>query len=401
MTMKQTQTKCFEFSDVGLDFCVASKTLFPSAFKKMLVTGYNQQTVSSVAVTGNKVVLTYSLNHNYIASRILKVESGALSTINGGEFCIDSVTPNTVTLTIDSAPTTINGSFTTVIAPLGWDLVYEQPYIHVYKLKALDETNLYLRLCFQNQMARRNCISPCIGNSYNATTGAITDTNSLAVNRSITSPGNGFKWEMSHSAENTFNNSNYADGLSTHGKATAIGSKYHFVIASSTYASSWFGRINGFVPVATLDYPKLKYPVLLGETYGDITSTGYPQSVPYGKAYIGSFEVLFSKDALFSFPQAQASFLPTSLDTFNTTVATSSDIYEAVSKQRIGQLNGGIYIACYSETNTPSTDPLVSPVKTTEVDFSNTVYLHHIASASMAGYTVFFAIPVEEIKIGT
>ncbi|RKG45949.1 hypothetical protein D7V64_17530, partial [Acinetobacter cumulans] len=95
MAMKQTQTKLFDFADVGLDFCVGSKSLFPDRFKKMLVIGYNTQTVASVAVAGNQVTLTYGVSHGYVADRVLKVESGVLAEINGGEFWIDSVTSNT------------------------------------------------------------------------------------------------------------------------------------------------------------------------------------------------------------------------------------------------------------------------------------------------------------------
>jgi hypothetical protein len=47
--MKQTQTKMFDFADVGLDFCSGSKNLFPDRFKKMLSQGYNEQTVASVS----------------------------------------------------------------------------------------------------------------------------------------------------------------------------------------------------------------------------------------------------------------------------------------------------------------------------------------------------------------
>ena len=126
--MKQTQTKLFDFSDVGLDFCAGSKNLFPDRFKKMLSLGYNKQTTSSVADTGNQVVLTYGVSHGYVADRVLKITSGTLATINDGEFWIDSVTTNTVTLTIDNAPASISGGFTTRIASLGWSLEYENAH---------------------------------------------------------------------------------------------------------------------------------------------------------------------------------------------------------------------------------------------------------------------------------
>ncbi len=131
MAIKQTQTKMFDFSDTGLNFCAGSKNLLPDRFKKMLSIGYNEQTVSSIAVSGNQVTLTYGVSHGYVADRVLKINSGVLATINNGEFVIDSVTSNTVTMTIDSAPLSIVGSLTTRIAPLGYQLVYELNNIHV------------------------------------------------------------------------------------------------------------------------------------------------------------------------------------------------------------------------------------------------------------------------------
>jgi len=63
MVMKQTQTKMFDFADIGLDFSAGSKSLFPDRFKKMLAQGYNTQTVSSVTVEGNQVTLNYGGSH--------------------------------------------------------------------------------------------------------------------------------------------------------------------------------------------------------------------------------------------------------------------------------------------------------------------------------------------------
>src|SRR5690606_6216598 len=148
MAMKQTQTKLFDFSDVGLDFCAGSKNLFPDRFKKMLSVGYNVQTVFSVAVVGNQVRFTYGGTHGYAADRVLKVDSGALASINGGEFWIDSVTTNTVTFTLDNIPSSIANGFSTRIASLGWALEYESGQVQLYKMKYLDERDLYVRLVF-------------------------------------------------------------------------------------------------------------------------------------------------------------------------------------------------------------------------------------------------------------
>src|SRR5690606_30234894 len=135
MAMKQTQTKLFDFSDVGLDFCAGSKNLFPDRFKKMLSLGYNVQTVTSVAVVGNQVTLTYGGAHGYVVDLVLKVDSSVFASINGGEFWIDSITTNTLTFTLDAAPASVVSGFTTRIASLGWDLVYEQGHIYIYKFR--------------------------------------------------------------------------------------------------------------------------------------------------------------------------------------------------------------------------------------------------------------------------
>ena len=65
--IKQTQTKMFDFSDVGLDFCSGSKLLFPAVFKKFLATGYNQKSGATVSITGNQVTLNFGVSHGYAA----------------------------------------------------------------------------------------------------------------------------------------------------------------------------------------------------------------------------------------------------------------------------------------------------------------------------------------------
>lgn len=143
--MKQTQTKFYDFSDVGLDFSAGSKALFPDRFKKMLALGYNPQTASSASITGNQVTLTYGVTHGYVADRVLQV------TAAGGynkEVYIDSVTSSTVTFT-DATATGLTGLISTKVAPLGWELMYEVANIHVYKFKQLDESDVFMRVVFR------------------------------------------------------------------------------------------------------------------------------------------------------------------------------------------------------------------------------------------------------------
>ncbi|MCO8103122.1 hypothetical protein NI401_09455 [Acinetobacter indicus] len=407
MAMKQTQTKLFDFSDVGLDFCAGSKNLFPDRFKKMLALGYNEQTVSSVAVAGNQVTLTYGGTHGYVADRVLKVNAPELLSINDGEFVIDSVTANTVTMTIDGAPTSIAGNFTTKVASLGWSLEYENANIHVYKFKQLDESDLYLRLCFQDVPGRRNCISPCVGKSFDSETGFITDGFALAANKEIMSPGVDFKWEFASAVNTTHNNYTYSQGYSTYGLAKVVGSPYHLMLLTNGYTGSIRSMINGIAPCATLDYEQLKYPVIIGYTYGSITSTFDAYEARYQQARIGNIAVAFNRSwssssstsYIFNSTTANSGFLSPELDSFNTTTVESLLIYEGATLQQVGALYGLYQIRSASTSQYPI-GYQGTPSATYDIDLSNLVFIHAGGSAnSESTNSHFIAVPVEEIKI--
>lgn len=410
MTMKQTQTKMFDFSDAGLDFSAGSKNLFPDRFKKMLSLGYNAQTVTGVVVAGNQVTFTYGGVHGYVADRVLKVDSGALSSINGGEFWIDSVTTNTVTFTLDDAPLSVSSGFTTRIASLGYDLVFEQANIHVYKFKALDESDLYLRLCFQNNLAYRNSVAPCIGKSVNLTTGEITDSYALAVNKNIATPAS-VNWEFTYTASNTLNNYTYSQGLSTFGLGRIIGSKYHFAMLFNCYSQIASSRICGFFPFAAVGgYEALNYPALFVE---ETTSTiSVNLNTPYGlihtRAYVGNVRCMgdqiraaYTASTRFypTTPRAYQSF--TSQDAFNTSVAEPIRLFEAGTDQFLGMISGGIYACSYDSTNTPPIANTSNPSLTTDMDLNNLVIVHLLSQTTTLNGMLFFALPVEEVKIAT
>lgn len=393
MAMKQTQTKMFNFSDADLDFCSGSKNKFPTVFKKMLAQGYNSKVVSSVTVADDQVTLDYGVNHGYVADRVLAINTTGLS----GEFYIDSVTSNTVTLTVLNAPTFIAGGFTTKVASLGWSLVYEAGNVHIYKFKALDESDLYLRLCFQNQSARRNCIAPCIGKTFDANTGFITDPLSLTETQGVMTPHDGFKWEYSFYASSTYDNYTYAQGAAQFAPGCIIGSAYHFVSMHSI-ASSSTGRIVGFLPTSCLEYPALKYPVLIGESYGGITANASSYQASNGRAFVGNVRMFFDQtpandNFLFAAPQATNSF--TLQDTFNTTTTAPISLYEHGTKQLLGMVSGGLYVCKYATANAPATNT-TSPSITYDIDFNNVCLVHYFGTNSAY---VFLTAPVEEIKI--
>lgn len=404
--MKQTQTKLFDFSDFGLGFCAGSKNLFPDRFKKILAQGYNTQTVASVDVVGNQVTLIYGVSHGYAADRVLKVNSGALASINGGEFWIDSVTTNTLTFTFDDAPISITGNFTTHIASLGWQLVYENTNIHVYRFKHIDDTDMYARFCFQNQIARRNCISPCVGKAFDVTTGFITDENALTINTDIATPGTGFKWEFQTVAAATHDNYTYSQGYATYGRAMVIGSLYHFVMLTNGDTGTRRSMTNGILPAACLNYEKLKYPLLMGYTYGSITAAFDIYEARVQRAYVSSISVVFdafavqSSSYLIGVNLCKNNYVSAEIDNFNTTTAEPLSIYEDATGQRLGVLYGAYKLQVASISLYP-TGFQQTPSMTVDIDFEHSVLIHSGGSntSSEGNNAYFLAYAVEEIKI--
>lgn len=414
--MKQTQTKLFDFSDVGLDFCAGSKSLFPDRFKRMLALGYNSQTVASVSVAGNQVTFEYGITHGYVADRVLKVSSGPLAAINGGEFVVDSVTTTSLTMTIDAVPISVAGGFTTIVASLGWNLVYEQNHIHIYKFKHIDDSELFLRLCFQDQASRRNCISPCIGRSFDATTGIITDADALTDTKEIVTPNDRFKWELQQTATSTFNISTYSTGFSTFGKGCVIGSIYHLFILSNKGNATHLGAVNGFAPVEVFNYSNLNFPVLIGSIDpASITTSGTNAGQDYatlisngGAAYLGNIRVNFQTSMTESFGPTKelflktnsvVSYLPSNIDTFNTTTAKPLPIYERTTSQFLGYTLGGLFECHFSTSAKPSQDIANSPSIVYEIDFSHKAVIHSFCSGNSVN-SVSLAFPLEIVSNG-
>lgn len=404
MAMKQTQTKLFDFSDVGLDFCAGSKNLFPDRFKRMLVLGYNLQTVTSVSVAGNQVTFNYGVSHGYVADRVLKVSSGPLAAINNGEFVIDSVTATSLTMTIDTAPISIAGGFTTIIASLGWDLVYEQNHIHIYKFKHIDDTDMFARLCFQNATAagNRNCVAVGIGRSIDLGLGHITDTFcpiDLATCATVHDATSNLRWDFTNSTAATFNNYTYTQGLSTFGQARVVGSKYHlaicYFISSSGGANAY---ISGIFPFANIGYEAINFPVLLCQNNGVPTSSASNSQLSSGRLYAGNIRLKAQGSQSYIFPYniATANFLSNYLDSFNTTTCSPILMVEQETGQTLGCVYG-IYQAMYANSDQGQSMSKF-PSLVTDIDFQNKHLMHLMQySASAYAYLVF---PVEEIKIG-
>ena len=408
MAMKQTQTKLFDFSDVGLDFCAGSKNLFPDRFKKMLALGYNEQTVSSVAVAGNQVTLSYGVPHGYVADRVLKVSAPELLGINGGEFFIDSVTANTVTMTIDGAPASIAGNFTTKVASLGWEPVYEQAHIHIYKFKHIDESDLYLRICFQTNPSHRNAIVVAVGKTADLALGTINDINVPGNLGTVTNSNNAspnILWDFTDAASSTPNNYTYSQGASTYGRGVLVGSLYHIATMINSYSANNEDSRAGarclfsVLPTYCFNYENLNYPIVIGDNQGS-TSITKPstQSNTGFLAYVGLHRVAIdiakkASDIELYYPQAEDSILPPSIDTFNTTTSRPIQLFEYSTKQFIGFISGGLQTLSIGPLNMPVLSSVnTSPIFTKDIDLDSNVCVHGIGR-------LWVAVPIEEIKI--
>lgn len=407
--MKQTQTKLFKFSDEGLDFTPGSKNLFMDRFKKILALGYNTKTVTSSSVSGNQVTLNYSVAHKYNAGQVIKVLSGSLTEINVGEFVIDSVTTNSIVLTIDSPPT-ISGTFNTLVAPLGWSLVYELNNIHIYSFKHINESTLYFRICFQTSTSHRNAIVVAVGTSVDLALGTLTDTN-VPGNHGTVSNSNdanpNMRWDFTDLANSTYNNYTYSQGESIFGNGHVVGSKYHLAFLINCYrpsapsATTLEGPrcVFALMPTHCFNYPQLNYPVIIGGAVSG-TSGGKPstQSGSEFMAYVGNYRVAIdivrnSSSLELYYPQASDSIFPPTLDGFNTTASRPIQLYEYQTKQFLGVIYSGLQTLCIGTTNSPPlVDMSTSPILTSDIDNNSPVLIHGMGN-------LWVAVPIEEIKI--
>lgn len=398
MVMKQTQTKLFGWSDVGLDFCIASRSLLFDRFKRMFVLGYNEQTVTDVAVAGNQVTLTYGGAHGYVADRVLKVESGALSLMNNGEFYIDSVTTNTVTMIIDDVPSVIAGSFKTKVAPLGWEIVYEVDTVQIYKFKNLDESDVFLRLSMPTSTSAL-IVYPCVGTTYDPSTGFINDPYADSLSKDVvtyTTTTEAVKWP--HCSQNPASSANYtyAQGYSSYGRGMTVGSMYHMVnLGNLGSSAAQSGVIHAVFPAYLADYPQLKLPVVLGMANQGPTSPPSNLRLRCGNVDLTTTSPQGSTADRF-YRQAITSFLPAEIDSFNTTMATPFYLKLQNSFQSVGMSAGGIYQCSYGSSDRPSANRNDSPRISSDIDFNHKVIVH----ANTTGDSLFVAIPLEVIKYG-
>lgn len=407
--LKQTQTKFYDFSDTGLDFSAGSKALFPDRFKKILAQGFNPQIASSAVIIGDQVMLSYSVTHGYKEDRVMQV------TAAGGfnkEVYIDRVTSTTVIFT-EVNTTGLTGAITTKTASMGWELVYEVANIQIYKMLHIDDTVRYVRLCHQDIMNYRQRIAVCIGKTYDPTTGFITDTNALQSTKDVMTPNAPYRpsWD-GYEATATYNTYTYSQGFANFGKASIIGSKYHFILFAcfgSELYDTW-----AILPKATLTYASLDYPLIICRgserpigASNDNAYGAFYNSNAYGLVYIGNIRCRFNKakglqnENIISDSSlvATQSVLPIELDNFNTTTCQHLQIFEYSSSQFLGVVLG-MYQAIYSNSSiAPNINNTNLPLITSDIDLDARIIIGESGNGADKSLAFYLAAPVEEIKI--
>lgn len=403
MSMKQTQTKYYHYSDYGLDLCAASKNKYLEVLKKVLALGFNEQLVLSCSVSGNNVTLEYGVQHNYVEDRVIKINSGPLALINSGEFVIDSVTATSLTMTIDEAPISIAGGFSTIVAPLGYDLVYELNQVQIYKFKALDESDLFLRLCIPQGVT--SCkITPCVSNQVDLINGVLIGDNlypGAATVSQVVETGLG--WRLHSTESSAYNNYTYWDGYnnSVGMQSCIVGSKYHLLFCTNHSYNNGnkqsMGNINGMLPyVGSHEYFTIPV-IILG------SSSASTSALSVADMRLNNISVKMDSTAgtgLLSRPQATANYLSTEIDAFNATTCMPLLITERATSQFLG-FALGLQILRQGSSNYPSADPSVTPSVTEDVDFGSKIVIHSLGGGTnLPGNANYFAIPIEEVKYG-
>src|SRR5690606_55212 len=96
-------------------------------------------------------------------------------------------------------------------------------------------------------------------------------------------------------------------------------------------------------------------------------------------------------------PRATQSF--TTLDTFNTSFAEPVRLYEAGTDQFLGMISNGIYLCSFDQVNGPPYANANNPSLTTDIDLNSLIVMGLLSQATTLNGMIFFALPVEEVKI--
>lgn len=111
-----------------------------------LINGFNEQSVSSVSVSGSRVTLNFGLGHGFIARQRVTV-SGATDPLLNGNHAVIAVTAEAVVLNI-SGVTVTTGAIKAKVSPLGFESIFgsTDPLKRAYRSKNLSSTRTVLYL---------------------------------------------------------------------------------------------------------------------------------------------------------------------------------------------------------------------------------------------------------------
>lgn len=112
-----------------------------------LVTGFGLKPAVSLVVASGVATLTFSTTHAATLDSVILVAgvSGALSGLNG-EQKVTALAPNQVKFATSEPDGTAAGSITVKMAPAGWEKVFSDTNIAVYRSPLPESTRKYLRI---------------------------------------------------------------------------------------------------------------------------------------------------------------------------------------------------------------------------------------------------------------
>lgn len=281
----QTQTKIYKFSDKGIEVNGWAKGYYPEVFKKIFVTGYNENLITDIEILNGKVTLILPTNHGYLLERVIRFSSPT----HNKDYVITEVTATSISFYDETFPSQITNPISIKVAPLDYELVYEVGLVHIYKFKDLDNTDLFLRLYFlsdKNNSSFRGLVYPCVGKTYDPATGYITDTNSLVETRDLKTAATRFSWELGMQTDMYYDNQPLDGNM---GRITIIGSLYHLLISPSTSSTKYSFTLNAILPVVNCVLGKT-LPMMTGSRYTH-TSSGPGNTFTGSYQYVNNYRV--------------------------------------------------------------------------------------------------------------
>jgi len=113
-----------------------------------LINGFNLQTATSITRDGNTAIATLSSGHGFMVDQVILV-AGCTQPEYNGEFTVTAVTANTVKFTVSgepASPATTASTITVKVAPLGFEIVFNNSNKRVYRSPNPLSNRHYLRV---------------------------------------------------------------------------------------------------------------------------------------------------------------------------------------------------------------------------------------------------------------